>query len=191
MLIECRQRRDAAQNKRVGRKDLDLGSKSKVYGKRYWFRPQADILPNGGDPLAHVCVVDDPRAIERYLSIPEGYNEYGKPPRLPVEGASFATGGQPEVKTVLLDEGDNLGKRDSEPFTSDPLKRARELQAEWVQNMLDKSVHDIVKQVPGLENSEVALLMTAETKGQQRSELLQALSPVVEVSGENLEIKME
>jgi len=191
MLIECRQRRDAATNKRVGRKDLDEGSKSKVFGKRYWFRPQADILPNGGDPLAHVCVVDDPRAIERYLSIPEGYNEYGKPPRLPAEGESFAVGGQPEVKTELLDEGDDLGKRDSEPFTSDPLVRARELQAEWVQDMLDKSAHDIVKQVPGLTNSEVALLLAGETVGQQRSELLDALVPVTEQTGENLEIQME
>ncbi len=191
MLIECRQRRDAATNKRVGRKDLDAGSKSRVHGKLYWFRPQAEILPNGGDPLAHVCTVDDPRAIERYLSIPEGYNEFGKPPRLPAEGASFAVGGQPAVKTELLDEGDDLGKRDSQPFTSDPLVRARELQTQWVQDMLDRSAHDIVKAVPGLEDSEVALLLAGETKGQRRSELLQALAPVDEVSGESLEIQME
>ncbi len=191
MLIECRQRRDAATNKRVGRKDLDEGSKSRVHGKNYWFRPQAELVTNGGDPLAHVCVVDDPKAIERYLSIPEGYNEFGKPPRIPAEGASFAVGGQPAVETVLLDEGDGLGKRDSEPFTSDPLKRARELQGEWVQNMLDKSAHDIVKAVPNLNDSEVALLLAGETVGQQRSELLDALAPVAEVTGENLEIQME
>lgn len=191
MLIECRQRRDAATNKRVGRKDLDAGSKSRVHGKLYWFRPQAELVNNGGDPLAHVCVVDDPRAIERYLGIPEGYNEFGKPPRIPAEGESFAVGGQPAVETVLLDKDDDLGKRDSEPFTSDPLKRARELQAEWVQDMLDKSAHDIVKAVPSLNNSEVALLLDGEAKGQQRSELLLALAPVDEVSGENLEIKME
>lgn len=191
MLIECRQRRDAATNKRVGRKDLDPGSKSKVHGKLYWFRPQPDLINGEGDKLAHVCVVDDPKAIERYLSIAEAYNEFGKPPRIAPEGQSFATGGQPAVKTELLDEGDDLGKRDSKPFTSDPLARARELQAEWVQDMLDKSVHDIVKAVPGLAASEVALLLTAERKSQQRSELLDALVPADEVSGESLEIQME
>ena len=191
MLIECRQRRDAATNKRVGRKDLDLGSKSRVHGKLYHFRPQPELVTNGGDPLAHICKVEDPRAIARYLGIAEAYNEFGKPPRVAPEGESFAVGGQPAVKTELLDEGDDLGPRDSEPFTSDPLKRARELQAEWVQDMLDKSAHDIVKAVPNLNDSELALLLAGERGGQQRSELLAALAPVDEVSGENLEIKME
>jgi hypothetical protein len=191
MLIECRQRRDAATTKRVGRKDLDVGSKSRLYGKLYHFRPQPDLINGIGDPLAHICVVDDPRAIERYLAIPEAYNEFGKPPRVPPEGKSFAEGGQPEIITELLDDEDTLGQRDSKPFTSDPLEKARELQAEWVQGVLDKSVHEIVKVVPGLNNSEVALLLDGETTGQQRSELLAALAPADEVSGENLEIEME
>jgi hypothetical protein len=191
MLIECRQRRDARPNKRVGRKDLDDGSKSRVFGKSYWFRPQPDLVTNGGDSLAHVCVVDDPRAIERYLSIAEAYNEFGKPPRVAPEGQSFATGGQPAVETVLLDAGDDLGHRDSKPFVSDPLEVARRLQAEWVQDMLDKSVHDIVKAVAGLNASEVDLLLIGESKGQRRSELLTVLAPVEEVSGEKLEIQME
>ncbi len=126
MLIECRQRRDARPNKRVGRKDLDLGSKSKVHGKSSWFRPQPDLITNGGDPLAHVCEVEDPRAIERYLGIAEAYNEHGKPPRVAPEGTSFATGGQPEIKTVRLDADDELAKRDSKPFVSDQsMKRNR------------------------------------------------------------------
>ena len=191
MLIECRQRRDARPNKRVGRKDLDLGSKSKVHGKRYWFRPQPDLITNGGDPLAHVCVVEDPVAIERYLSIAEGYNEFGKPPRVAPEGNSFAAGGQPEIKTVLLDADDDLGRRDSKPFVSDPLEKARELQAEWTQDMLDRSVHDIVKQVPGLQANEVDLLLNGEKKGQQRSELLEALDPAFVAPGETQEIQME
>jgi hypothetical protein len=191
MLIECRQRRDARPNKRVGRKDLDLGSKSKVHGKNYWFRPQPDLIKNGGDPLAHVCVVDDPIAIQRYLGIAEAYNEHGKPPRVAPEGQTFATGGQPAIKTVLLDAEDDLGRRDSEPFVSDPLARARELQAEWVQDMLDRSVHDIVKAVAGLNETEIDLLLVGESKGQQRTELLSVLAPVQDVSGENLEIKME
>jgi hypothetical protein len=136
-------------------------------------------------------VVDDPKAIARYLSIAEGYNEFGKPPRVAKEGDSFATGGQPAVETVLLDDGDSLGKGDSEPFTSDPLKRARELQAEWTQDMLDRSVHDIVKNVPGLDDSEVALLFNGEKKGQQRSELLSALDPAFVAPGETAEISLE
>jgi hypothetical protein len=191
MLIECRQRRDARPSKRVGRKDLDLGTKSKVHGKRYWFRPQPDLISNGGDPLAHVCEVEDPKAIERYLSIAEAYNEFGKPPRVAPEGREFASGGQPEIETLLLDADDALGKRDSKPFTSDPLERARELQGEWVQDMLDKSVHDIVKTVPGLQDSEVALLLNGENKGQQRSELLQALDPAFVAPGETTDIQME
>ena len=191
MLIECRQRRDARTNKRVGRKDLDIGSKSKVFGTKYWFRPQSELITNGGDPLAHVCEVTDARAIERYLSIAEAYNEFGKPPRVAPEGREFASGGQPEIQTVLLDATDELGKRDSKPYVSDPLERARELQAEWVQDMLDKSVHDIVKTVPGLQNSEVALLLTGEQKGQQRSELLQALDPAFVAPGETADIQME
>jgi hypothetical protein len=191
MLIECRQRRDARPSKGVGRKDLDLGTKSKVHGKRYWFRPQPDLISNGGDPLAHVCEVEDPKAIERYLSIAEAYNEFGKPPRVAPEGREFASGGQPEIETLLLDADDALGKRDSKPFTSDPLERARELQGEWVQDMLDKSVHDIVKTVPGLQDSEVALLLNGENKGQQRSELLQALDPAFVAPGETTDIQME
>ena len=191
MLIECRQRRDARPNKRVGRKDLDIGSKSKVHGKHYWFRPQPDLIANGGDPLAHVCVVDDPKAIARYLSIAEAYNEFGKPPRVAPEGQSYATGGQPEVKTVLLDADDEMGHRDSKPFVSDPLEMARRLQAEWVTDMLDKSVHDIVKEVPGLQANEVDLLLTGERKGQQRSELLEALDPAFVTPGETVEISLE
>lgn len=188
MLIECRQRRDAATNKRVGRKDLDIGSKSKVFGKLYWFRPQADLI-NGGDPNAHVCVVDDPRAIKRYLGIAEAYNEFGKPPRVPLKVPG--TEGQPAIITELLDEKDTLGRPDSKPFVSDPMEKARRLQAEWVFDMLGKSVHDIVKQVPNLNAQEVSLLLHGETNGQQRSELILALAPADEVSGENLEIQME
>ena len=191
MLIECRQRRDARPNKRVGRKDLDMGSKSRVHGKLYWFRPQPDLVTNGGDPLAHVCEIEDPRAIERYLGIAEAYNEFGKPPRVAAEGAAFATGGQPEIKTVLLDEGDELAHRDAKPFVSDPLEQARRLQAEWVTEMLDKSVHDIVKQVPGLAQPEVDLLLVGEKKGQQRSELLEALDPAFVAPGETEEINLE
>ncbi len=190
MLIECRQRRDARPNKRVGRKDLDAGSKSKVHGKLYHFRPQPALV-NGGDELAHVCEVTDPRAIERYLGIAEAYNEFGKPPRVAKEGTTFATGGQPEIKTVLLDSDDDLGARDSKPFVSDPLEKARQLSAEWVQNMLDKSVHDIVKEVPGLENNEIELLLDGEKAGQQRSELLEALSDDAELGEDTHDIKME
>ena len=137
MLIECRQRRDARPNKRVGRKDLDAGSKSKVHGKRYWFRPQPDLISNGGGSArARLRGRGSRSAIERYLSIAEAYNEFGKPPRVAPEGESFAAGGQPAVKTVLLDEDDDLGERDSKPFVSDPLEKARQLQAEWVQDML-------------------------------------------------------
>ena len=191
MLIECRQRRDARPNKRVGRKDLDIGSKSKVHGKLYWFRPQPDLITNGGDPIAHVCEVNDPKAIERYLSIAEAYNEFGKPPRVVPEGTALATGGQPAIKTVLLDADDDLGHRDSKPFVSDPLEMARRLQAEWVTDMLDKSVHDIVKQVPGLAPPEVDLLLNGEKKGQQRSELLEALDPAFVAPGGTADIKME
>lgn len=191
MLIECRQRRDARPNKRVGRKDLDAGSKSKVHGKNYWFRPQPDLINGAGDELAHVCEVDDPRAIERFLSIAEAYNEFGKPPRVAPEGNAFATGGQPEIKTVLLDADDEIGHRDSKPFVSDPLEQARRLQAEWVTDMLDKSVHDIVKEVPGLAEPEVDLLLKGERKGQQRSELLEALDPAFVAPGETAEIQME
>jgi hypothetical protein len=191
MLIECRQRRDARPNKRVGRKDLDVGSKSKVHGKRYWFRPQPDLITNGGDQLAHVCVVEDPQAIARYLSIAEAYNEFGKPPQVAPEGETFASGGQPAIKTVLLDAEDDLGRRDSKPFVSDPLERARQLQAEWVQDTLDKSVHDIVKAVPGLNEGEVGLLLTGEKKGQMRSELIQALDPAFVAPGETENIQME
>jgi hypothetical protein len=191
MLIECRQRRDARPNKRVGRKDLDLGSKSKVHGKKYWVRPPPELVTNGGDPLAHICEIEDPRAIARYLSIAESYNEFGKPPQVAPEGETFASGGQPAIKTVLLDVEDDLGRRDSKPFVSDPLERARELQAEWVEDMLDKSVHDIVKAVPGLNDGEVDLLLTGEKKGQMRSELLSALDPAFAAPGETADIQLE
>ncbi len=190
MLIECRQRRDA-RPKKVGRKDIDDGSKSRVFGRNYHFHPQPDLINGEGDPLAHVCKVEDPRAIERFLSIAEAYNEFGKPPRVAPEGKEFAAGGQPEIVTLLLDADDSLGESDSKPFVSDPLDQARKLQAQWVQEMLDKSVHDIVKQVPGLAENEVALLLAGEKGGQQRSELLSALEPLDIETGETPDIQME
>lgn len=190
MLIECRQRRKARSD-RVGRKDIDAGSKSKVFGRRYHFRPQAELVNGIGDPLAHICEVEDPRAIERFLSIAEAYNEFGKPPRVRPEGSERAAGGQPEIITELLDAKDTLGHRDSKPYTADPLEHARRLQAEWVQDTLDKSVHDIVKAIPGLHQDEIGLLLDGEKIGQQRSELLTALDEPVEESGEIQELQME
>jgi hypothetical protein len=91
---------------------------------------------------------------------------------------------------VLLDADDELGESDSKPYVADPLEQARKLQAEWVRDMLDKSVHDIVKSVPGLAEPEIAALLAGEKKGQKRSELLNALEPDQE-SGEIPDIQME
>lgn len=185
MLIECRQRRDA-RSKRVGRKDTDAGSKSKLFGTAYWFRPQPDLTMDGGDPLAHVCVVEDPRAIQRYLSIPEAYNEFGKPPKL-AQATTDLPAGQPPVVVELLDDDDTLGASDSPPYVSDPLSKARVLEKEWVESMLAKPVNAIVKAMPGLDGSELALLYAGESNGKKRSELLEILHE----TGDIAELQME
>jgi hypothetical protein len=145
--------------------------------------------------------VEDPRAIERFLSIAEAYNEVGKPPRVQTIEAP-PTVGQPPIKTELVDAGDKLGHLDSEPYVADPLAMARQLQAQWKDDMLDKAINDIVKEIPGLNDTELMLLYVGEQDGQKREELLKLLRPEqeaeakpepepVEEKGETVEISME
>ena len=63
MLIECRARR-VARDPRIGRKDRDIGTKAKVAGKIYHFRPQPELVDDGMDTAAHICEISDPRAIK-------------------------------------------------------------------------------------------------------------------------------
>lgn len=172
MLVECRARRDK-RDIRIGRKDRDLGTKVKLFGRIYHFRPQPDLVPEGLDPAAHICEVSDERAIVRFVTeLPEQFNELGKPPRIPQPDQAEASG-QPEVVVELLDEDDVLGEKDAREV--DPLASARRLQQEWIGAMLAQSVTKVAKDLPRYDADEIDLLIQAERKGKNRRTMIEAL----------------
>lgn len=174
MIIECRARRKA-RDPRVGRKDNDGGTKVKLYGKIYWFRPQPELVPTGCDPAAHVCRVDDERAVKHLLEqIPEQFNEIGKPPRVPQKAGPRVAVGQPPVRTELLDDDDSLGERDSREV--DPLASARRIQQEWINDMLERPVRQVAKDLDTLNEQEITLLIEAEKDGKNRKSMLEVLT---------------
>lgn len=185
MLIECRARR-VPRDPRIGRKDRDIGSKSRLFGKVYHFRPQPDLVPETQDKEAHICKVTDERAIKRFVGeLPEQYNELGKPPRVP-PAAAPATSGQPVVMTELLDEDDELGEADA-PAEVDPLRHARALHNRWLEEMLEQPVRSLVSELSRFNLTELDELMGAERKGKKRESLYKALGVARELAVEREE----
>ncbi len=173
MLIECRARR-AARDPRIGRKDRDLGSKPKVFGKIYHFRPQPELIPEGYDTEAHVCEISDERAIKRFVDgLPEQFNEIGKPPRIPDSAKPRAVHGQVEVKTELLDGDDELGNKDAKPI--DPLSGAKRLHQEWLDDMLEQPVKTIARDLHRYNGDELQTLIDAERDGKARKSMIDLL----------------
>lgn len=173
MLIECRARR-VARDPRIGRKDRDIGTKAKVYGKIYHFRPQPDLVPHGCDTEAHICEVGDDRAVKRFLEgLPEQFNEIGKPPRIPQDSGSRQVHGQIETVTVLLDDKDSLGDKDMQEI--DPLAGAKRLQKEWIDDMLEQPVKHIAKELHRYNADELQTLIEAERNGKNRKSMIQTL----------------
>lgn len=173
MLIECRARR-VARDPRIGRKDRDIGTKAKVYGKIYHFRPQPDLVPQGCDTEAHICEVGDDRAIKRFLEgLPEQFNEIGKPPRIPQDSGPREVHGQIETVTVLLDDEDALGAQDAQEI--DPLAGAKRLQKEWIDDMLEQPVKHIAKELHKYNADELQTLIDAERDGKNRKSMIQTL----------------
>lgn len=177
MLIECRQRRKRRDD-RIGRKDNDVGIKPKLFGKRYWFRPQPELLTKllgdqteFADLNAHICEIEDERAIARFLELAEQYNEYGRPPKIAKE--PDPPPGQPAIHTELIDSDDTLGEPDQKK--SDPLAAAKEIQREWVADQLDKPVTVFVKDISGLDDDELELLLASERSGKRRKGVTEAL----------------
>lgn len=177
MLIECRAKRKRLDI-RIGRKDTDLGTKVNLFDKLYWFRPQAELLKKTlGDSdaeyvdlEAHVCVVEDQRAIDRFLELAEQFNEYGKPPKIAAEPPPAE--GQPEVITEL-EGGEPLGKPDQVKI--DHLSAAREIQRKWVNDMLAKPVTVFVKDISDLDDDELELLLASERSDKRRKGVTDAL----------------
>jgi hypothetical protein len=185
MLIECRARR-VARDPRVGRKDRDIGSKSRLYGKVYHFRPQPDLVPEHQDKEAHICKVTDDRAIKRFVDgLPEQYNELGKPPRAAAATAP-STSGQPAVMTELLDEGDELGQADA-PAAVDPLRHAKALHTRWLEEMLEQPVRALISDLSRFNTTELDELMGAEREGKKRKSLYEALGIARELAVEREE----
>jgi hypothetical protein len=173
MLIECRARR-VARDPRIGRKDRDIGTKAKVYGKIYHFRPQPDLIPAGCDSEAHVCEVSDDRAIKRFLEgLPEQFNEIGKPPRIPQDSGPRQVHGQIETVIELLDDDDQLGDKDVREI--DPLAGAKRLQKEWIDDMLEQPVKHVAKELHRYNADEIQTLIDAEKKGKKRKSMIETL----------------
>lgn len=129
MLIECTIRRDG-------------GTIVNLYGKTYFFRPNAEG--------AHVCEVEDEDAIDRFLSIPEGYRLARKgasmPKRAePVNAAApnrkkqLPVGAAPNLEAMTRDElieyAVNLGMRKPHPSIKD--NRLRQNIALWLAERLE------------------------------------------------------
>lgn len=172
MLIECRARR-VARDPRIGRKDRDIGTKAKVAGKIYHFRPQPELVDEGMDTAAHICEISDPRAIKRFLEeLPEQFNEFGKPPRIP-DQASAEVHGQIETVTELLDDGDELGDKDVKDI--DPLAGAKRLHEEWLSDMLSQPVKQVAKELHRYNPQELLTLIEAEKKGKNRASMIKTL----------------
>ena len=204
MLIECRARRKRLDI-RLGRKDNDLGTKIKLPqagNQLWWFRPQPELLKkNLGDDSeyvdleAHVCEVDHPVAIARFLELVEEFNEYGKPPKIKPEPGPAP--GQPEVVIELVDADDTLGQPDNVPV--DPLAAAKELQQEWITKMLNQPVNVFVKDLKNLDDDELEMLLMSERAGKRRKgqteALKKALAPTITIppaaAGGSAEIPME
>lgn len=172
MLIECRARR-VAHDPRIGRKDRDIGTKSKLFGMIYHFRPQPELVAEGLDGEAHICVVDDARAIKRFLiEIPEQFNELGKPPRIPP--APAAVQGQVETTTELIDSDDALGDKDAKPI--DPLAGAKRLHQQWLDEMLSAPVKQVAKDLHRYNPDELTQLLDAEKAGKNRKSMIEVLA---------------
>jgi len=174
MLIECRARR-IRRDLRVGRRDSDEGTKAKLFGKTYWFRPQPNLLPAGVDPAVHVCLVEDERAIERFvIGLPEQFNEVGKPPRVQRDKGPRVAPGQLQVVTELIDSDDELGSLDA-PVDVDPMRAAKALHQQWINDMLDQPVKTIGGDLHRFHADELAELIEGEKAGQNRKTLLAGL----------------
>lgn len=173
MLIECRARR-VARDPRIGRKDRDIGTKAKVYGKIYHFRPQPDLVPDGFDKEAHVCEISDDRAIKRFINdLPEQFNELGKPPRIPQNAGPRQVHGQLETRTELIDDDDTLGEKVSREI--DPLAGAKRLQKQWIDDMLEQPVKTVAKELHRYNPDELQTLIDAERGGKNRKSMIETL----------------
>lgn len=73
MLIESRLRRF----RRRPDPERNVGCKVDLFGETYFFHARPEWQGCG---RAHVCEVTDRRAIDALLSMPEHFNQYGKPP---------------------------------------------------------------------------------------------------------------
>lgn len=101
MLIESRIRRVRYPLRPDGSgRDTVVGSNITLQNVMYRFAPNTKLTK--GDRHAHVCEVTNPAHIEMLLNIPEGFCEYGKPPRAANTEPRIAPG-QPEIRTELED----------------------------------------------------------------------------------------
>ena len=169
MIIECRARR-VAKGLLVGRRDNDDGTKTRLFGKHYHFKPRPELTEGKGDAAAHVCEVTDKRAIDHLLSIPEGFNEFGKPPRLKNQGPKVAPG-QPEIVTEMLDDGDTLAPKPQND-NADPLAGAKKAQAQWIDDQLSKPVTVLRRDVHDMSNDELELLLSAARERGESTDVL-------------------
>lgn len=101
MLIESRIRRVRYPLRPDGSgRDTVVGTTVTFDNVMYRFFPQPKLTK--GDSEAHVCEVKNEAHIERFLDIPEGFCEYGKPPRVKDEKPRIAQGQLP-IKDVIED----------------------------------------------------------------------------------------
>lgn len=99
MLIESRIRRVRYPLKPDGSgRDTVVGTTVTFDNVMYRFFPQPKLTK--GDKEAHVCEVHKPSHIERFLDIPEGFCEYGKPPRVKEEQPRVAQGQLPTQDVI-------------------------------------------------------------------------------------------
>lgn len=168
MLIECRQRREPNHRSPKGGTELTL------FNRRYHFRPQPDLLKgkfSDCDPEMHICEVNDEKAIERLLAIPEGYNKVGAPPQLPTPPVKIEAQGQPPITTELIDDDDTLGTPDVDDL--DPLALAKREQIAWIEDMLARNTKEI-KSAPfkDLDDGALGLFIEMEANGLNRSTVI-------------------
>lgn len=137
MLIECRA-------KRAGGTEVDFGDE--VYN----FVPKDDKDPDS----PHVCEVDNPLHVERFLSISECYNELGKEPR---PKAAPVVSKDIEPVTEMVD--------DNEEAEDDP-------ELEMVETLIQLSVREIRGELPGLSDKQLQHLFDLEEGLENRATLL-------------------
>jgi hypothetical protein len=117
MLIESRIRRVRYPLRPDGSgRDTVVGSTITMGKVMYRFYPQPKLTK--GDTEAHVCLVTDKDHQERFLDIPEGFCEYGKPPRVKEEKPRIAQGQLPitdKIEDLDAISDDELAAADAPP----------------------------------------------------------------------------